>query len=150
MQFQHQTIEELILNQSEEQLRFRPLPAKWSAFENIVHLISYQHIFQQRIQKILTGNTPSFDRYVADNDILFNSYLQKTLPELLENLYSIRNQIYHQLTRLSSEQIVYKALHPVYGTLGLVQWIEFFLLHESYHLFTVFKLVRESAEGSRN
>ena len=40
--------------------------------------------------------------------------------------------------------------HPKYGALTLVEWTEFFLLHEAHHLFTLFKLLNEDDEGSGN
>lgn len=39
LQFQHQTIDELINGYDEKQLELRVIPEKWSVFENVVHLI---------------------------------------------------------------------------------------------------------------
>ncbi len=33
--------------------------------------------------------------------------------------------------------------HPVFGTMNIAQWLNFFLLHEAQHLFTIFKLAAE-------
>ena len=141
LEFQHQTIGELIQGYSEQELRIRTIPDKWSAFENIVHLVSYQLVFQQRIVRILIENNPLFRQYVAENDPLFDEYLQQTLEQLKDSLYSARKQIFQQLHAIPDDQLLSTGQHPLYGTLSLIQWTEFFLLHESHHLFTMFKLL---------
>ncbi|HKH60981.1 MAG TPA: DinB family protein [Flavitalea sp.] len=141
LQFQHETIDELIRGYGEEQLKIRSVPDKWSPFENIAHLVLYQLLFQQRIVRILIESSPSFRRYVADNDPAFDEYLQRPLDQLMEILYSGRKQIYQQLHSISGHQLLLTGQHPVYGSLSLVQWTEFFLLHEAHHLFTLFKLL---------
>jgi hypothetical protein len=140
LQFQHQTIAELIEGYSEQQLKIRTIPDKWSAFENIAHLVLYQLVFQERIVRIMVENDPSFDRYIAENDPSFEEYLQYPLKDLMELLYDTRKQIFQQLHDLSDKELLRTGHHPLFGALSLVQWTEFFLLHEAHHLFTVFKL----------
>ena len=141
LEYQHQTIGELIQGHSEEELRIRVIPDKWSAFENIVHLVLYQLMFQQRIVRILIESNPLFRQYVAENDPAFNEYLRQPLEQLKENLYAARKQIYQQLHTIPDDQLLCTGQHPLYGTLSLTQWTEFFLLHEAHHLFTIFKLL---------
>ena len=150
LQFQHRTIEELIVGYSEEELKLRNSPEKWSVFENIVHLVVYQLTFQQRIHNILKGDGPLIERYVAENDPLFTEYLRKSLKELLQDLDENRTLIYEQLFVVDTPQLASFGLHAVYGKLTLVQWCEFFLLHEAHHLFTIFKLICGKAEGGSN
>jgi hypothetical protein len=150
LQFQHLTIEELIDGYNEEQLRVRNSPDKWSVYENIVHLVSYQLTFLQRIHYILNGNSPLIERYVAENDPLFTEYLGQSLQQLLQDLNENRTLIYERLAVLDTPQLACVGLHPVYGNLTLVQWCEFFLLHEAHHFFTIFKLICSRAEGSSN
>jgi hypothetical protein len=58
LQHQHETIQELLNGFSEEQLKQRIHNDKWSAFEQVAHVVTYQQ------------HTPAFDRYVANNDPL--------------------------------------------------------------------------------
>ena len=44
LQYQHKTLVDLIDGLTEEQVRRQIIPGKWSIFENIVHLQTYQHI----------------------------------------------------------------------------------------------------------
>ena len=141
LEFQHQTIDELIEGYSEEQLKIRTVPDKWSAFENIAHLVSYQLVFQERIVRILLESNPSFHRYVAENDPSFSEYVQCPLKHLREILFDARHQISRQLHDLPNNQLALTGQHPLFGRLSLIQWTEFFLLHEAHHLFTIFKLL---------
>ena len=145
LQFQHQTVSELINGYSEKDLKRQPIPGKWSAFENIVHLAVYQPVFHDRVDQILSGKNPSFQRYVADTDPDFIESLQKPLAEQLRHLHDVRTLIFQKITQSTPDQLSLTANHPKFGNLSLVQCTEFFLLHEAHHLFTIFQLV--SAKG---
>jgi hypothetical protein len=141
LRHQHETIGELVDGFSEEQLKNRVNPDKWSAFENIVHLAAYQPTFIDRVALILHGGQPLFERYVAENDPLFYKYLQKPLPELLNITAGDRSFIYDTLQGLSETQLALKGLHSKYGALTVSQWADLFLLHEAHHLWTTVQLI---------
>lgn len=61
-------LDHLLSGLSEDQIRQRPAPAKWSIFENLAHLSRYQEVFLERMQRITTEDHPTFSRYVADED----------------------------------------------------------------------------------
>src|SRR5882762_1165786 len=86
LEFQHQTIRELIRNTTEENLRRRVQPDKWSAFENIAHLAAYQPMFLARLKKMQEETDPEFNRYVAEQDPNFPPTLAKTLEQLLTDI----------------------------------------------------------------
>jgi hypothetical protein len=142
LKFQHDTISELILTREENQLKSRQDPTKWSAFEQVVHLVAYQPTFRKRLFEILKGNGPVFERYTADNDPLFYEYLSKPLNELLSILSEDRSAIIDLVLSLTNEQLQLGARHPKYGWLTITGWAEFFLLHEAHHLFAIFMLTK--------
>ena len=72
LRHQHETLMELLEGFSEDALRSRVIPGKWSIFEQAAHLAAYQPTFYARLQQIEAGNGPSFERYVADNDPHFH------------------------------------------------------------------------------
>ena len=61
LQYQYKTIDELISDLSEEQIKQRINPDKWSTFENIVHLAAYQPTFIRRLNLMLNENEPLFE-----------------------------------------------------------------------------------------
>lgn len=141
LQYQHQTIAELTKNFTEEQLRHRINPDKWSAFENIVHLAAYQPTFIQRIELMLEEDNPLFERYVAEKDDHFYECLKLSLPELISDIENDRSTIFKKLQGLSDTQLSRTGLHPKYGELSMVTWADFFLLHEANHLWAIMQLV---------
>jgi hypothetical protein len=147
LQHQHETIYELIHGFSEEQLRQRLQPEKWSAFEQLAHLVSYQPVFMQRLQIIHQENQPSFNRYVADHDPAFIACCKRSLQDLLDDLLAQRSGITNYLMTLTEPAAGRTGHHPKYGSLTIVEWTEFFLLHEAHHLFSIFMLTRSTQPG---
>ena len=143
LQYQHETIYELMAGLTLEQLKQRVNPDKWSAFENIVHLVAYNPTFLKRIDLILNEETPVFDPYKAENDPHFHTCLEKPLPVLMKDLQNERLMIFNTITHLNPEQLGRTGMHKKYGQFNLIQWTEFFLLHEAHHLFTTFQLTSE-------
>ena len=141
LQFQHETIKELSQNFSDQELKIRAIENKWSAFENIVHLISYQPTFINRIALMLNENEPVFEGYVADNDPLFHKYAEKNLPELFTILNYDRATMINNLENMNEEHLKRKGKHLKYGTLTIAEWTEMFLLHEAHHLWTMLGII---------
>ena len=143
LQYQHKSLLEIIDDFSDEQIRRAVIPGKWSIFENIVHLVTYQHVFLGRLKLILVGHTPSFDRYTAETDPLFHDNCAKTTREIMSDYVSTRKEMAATILAYPETDLEKKGTHPVFGTMNVLQWLNFFLLHESHHLFTMFKLAAE-------
>ena len=143
LRYQHETIQELIGNLSEQQLRQRIDPAKWSAFENIAHLTCYQPVFLHRIQRIQEESNPFFPRYTADSDPEFPGYVEQSLGRLLSVIKTDRQTLIDGLGGMDEAALERTGQHARYGRFALSKWVEFFLLHESHHLYTIFMVVQE-------
>ena len=141
--YQHKTLFELVEKLSDSEIRKQVIPGKWSVFENIVHLATYQHTFLHRIEEILNKENPSFQRYTAETDPLFIDALTKPTREITKDFVSTRRNITAMINGLKDEHLNRTGVHPAYGVLTLIKWTEFFLLHEAHHLFTIFKLTCE-------
>lgn len=128
---------------SDEMIRRQMIPGKWSIFENIVHLQTYQHTFCARMKQILAGSNPSFTRYTAEADPMFLDNCHKTMREIMQDLLSMRKHMHNEIAALSEEELVKTGTHPVFGKMDILQWLNFFLLHEAHHMFTIFKLSGE-------
>jgi uncharacterized damage-inducible protein DinB len=139
---QHSGIYEIIKNADDAKMLYNPEHGKWNIHDNIAHLAIYQPIFINRIHKILKEDNPAFNAYRADDDPDFIVAKQLSLNELLDKLESDREEIYFFIITLSHEQLTRTGTHPKYGKLTVADWVEFFLLHEAHHLFTIFKLAK--------
>ena len=139
---QHEVVEVLISGLSEEELRFHPIPEKWSVKENIAHLTCYQPRVISRINKILMENNPSFEAYIPDEDPEFSKFFSMSIEELLSHLKEKRAEIINLISNLTDEQLNRTGSHSKFGKMNIIEWTEFFLLHEAHHLHTIFKLIR--------
>jgi hypothetical protein len=124
----------------------KPDPEKWSAHDNVAHLVKYQPVFIDRIHSILKKDGQVFERYKAEDDPEFKIYQDKPTQELLKILTDDREKIYKLITRLHHDELNRIGIHKKFGSLTIVQWTEFFLLHEAHHIFTVFQLVHPTEE----
>jgi len=143
LQYQHKSLVDLVDGLTDEQVRRTVIPGKWSIFENIVHLQTYQHVFCARLKKIILGGQPVFERYTADSDPAFLDNCERSTREIMQDLLSLRKEMASGIPQLSESQIEQTGLHPVYGKMNVVQWLNFFLLHEAHHMFTILKLAGE-------
>jgi uncharacterized damage-inducible protein DinB len=143
LQYQHKALLDIIDGLSDELIRRQVIPGKWSVFENIVHLQTYQHVFCARMKKILEENNPSFPRYTADTDPVFLDNCGKPTREIMRNLITTRKEMSTGRLSIKEKDLNRTGTHPVFGTMNIAQWLNFFLLHEAHHLYTIFKLAAE-------
>jgi hypothetical protein len=141
---QHLSIEHILSTTPPERLVVRPQPGKWNIHDNIAHLTSYQPVFIDRIHQILIQENPYFGRYVADVDPAFENCRSLNIDLLINQLNSDRKYIYNLVTTLSEPELSRTGIHPKFGSLNIIGWAEFFLLHEAHHIFTIFQLAHNT------
>ncbi|MES2332239.1 MAG: DinB family protein [Bacteroidota bacterium] len=136
---QHEAIEAIAENTSSDRLLLQP-NGKWSIKDNVAHLAKYQPVFIDRINRILLRDEPAFESYRAENDHEFPLWQTWEMRTLLDRLYADREEINLLINDLSYTQLSLAGVHKKFGRLTIIQWTEFFLLHEAHHMFTIFQL----------
>ena len=139
---QHEVVGILISGLSKSELKFRPIPEKWSVHENIAHLTCYQPRVVARTQKILDEDNPSFPAYIPEDDSEFPDFLARSIEELISHLNTMRMELVDLISNLTDEQLKQTGSHAKFGKMNVIEWTEFFLLHEAHHLHTIFRLTR--------
>jgi hypothetical protein len=137
---QHKAITPIIIKLNDRQIQHHYIKGKWSIHEHIAHLAKYQPIFIDRVRKVLLMDDPEFEAYNAEEDDGFEIYCAFTTYELLKKISTDREVIYNLVTKLSPDKLDRTGRHPKYGKLNIVDWTEFFLLHEAHHLYAIFQL----------
>jgi hypothetical protein len=143
LKHQHHAILPLISGLSKERMNYRISPEKWSIHDNIAHLAKYQPVFIERIHTILKENNHEFERYRAEDDPEFETWRSWNTDKLLEKSDHHRAIIFELTEPLTAEQLKRVGIHKKFGNLTLEKWIEFFLLHEAHHIFTIFQLAND-------
>jgi hypothetical protein len=141
---QHEALQPIIANVDKPRLNFHPAPGKWSIHDNIAHLARYQQYFFGRINIILENDAPSFERYNADNDPDFEAWRRQDITDLLKTLNADRKPLFDLISNLPDDKLARYGIHKKFGKLTIVQWTEFFILHEEHHLFTIFRLATDA------
>ena len=139
---QHVVLKVLISVLCESELMQKPIPDKWSINENVAHLTCYQPRVIARTKMILREENPSFESYIPENDAEFSNFLGMSIEELLIHQKQKREELVNLISNLSDEQLKRTGTHAKFGKMNLIEWTEFFLLHEAHHQHTIFKLVR--------
>jgi len=147
LQYQHKSLIDIIEGLSDEQIRRNVNPGKWSIFENIVHLQTYQHTMIRRIRQILEEDNPAFSVYTAETDPLFHDNCGKSSREIMQDLLTVRKELSAGILSFKESDLEKTGMHPKFGKMNLVQWFNFFLLHEAHHLFTIFKMAATLKNG---
>ena len=128
---------------TEEALERQPVPEKWSARQNLAHLARYQEVFLSRLRRVQTEIDPILPRYRAEDDPEWPLWINRKAKDVLKKLSAQRTILVHEVQRMTSADLARAAIHPRFGPLTVVQWLEFFLLHEAHHLLAVLQRSRE-------
>lgn len=133
---------EIIGEANPEELRLRPPSGKWSAHENLAHLLRHHEIMIERIRKILSDDVTQLSRYSAEDDPEWPRYSALSTTEVVEQLRANRKRLVEMVEKLTPEQMRRVGVHARMGKMALSAWLEFFLLHEGHHLYIAFLRAR--------
>ncbi len=138
---QHEAIAIMVEGLDERRLVAQPEPGKWSIHDNIAHLAKYQPVFLERINAILNLEEPTFSAYRAEYDPDFETWRKWDTPNLLGKLDADRREIFDMINGLGGEELSRVGVHKKRGRLSILDWTEFFVLHEAHHIYTIFRLI---------
>jgi uncharacterized damage-inducible protein DinB len=124
-----------------------PGPGKWSAREALAHLARGHEVFLARLDRIQAEEQPSLERYRAEQDSEWPNWMALPLDEVLQRLQSLRLKLIDYFEKLPDAALARSGVHSRFGEMTVIQWLEFFLLHEDHHLYSVFQRVREASAG---
>jgi len=92
---------------------------------------------------MLTDDNPLFSPYTAEADPLFHDNCGLTTREAMQDLFDTRKELSSAILSFKETDFEREAWHSTYGKMNLLLWLNFFLLHEAHHLFTIFKMAGE-------
>ena len=61
----------------------------------------------------------------------------------MHDLITIRKEIAAGMLSFEAVDLAKTGTHPVFGQMTMTHWLNFFLLHEAHHFFTILKLTAE-------
>jgi uncharacterized damage-inducible protein DinB len=122
-------------------LRRRPAPGKWSVHENLAHLARYHEVFIGRLKRMLVEEAPNVGRYQAEEDPDWWQWPERSPEDVLSRLKALRVDLVRLVESLEDSQFGRVGVHPLLGPMPIPLWLEFFLLHEGHHLYTIMRFL---------
>ena len=127
-------LRDAVRGMSSEQLASRPVAGKWSTQEVVCHLVDFEIINTERIQRTISEDNPTvFD---ADPDPLARrmGYDARDVEAELALLAALRSHIAAVLSRLAPNDWQRPLTHSADGRLTLRQLVERTTRHIPHHL----------------
>ncbi|HYK35649.1 DinB family protein [Alloacidobacterium sp.] len=118
------------------------IPHKWSAREHFAHLARHQETYLSRIERILKEEKPALVSYTAETDAEWSNWVGLPLSEIETRWTAQRSALIEMLEKISPDQVHRIGVHSTLGELTLIEWLDFFLVHEGHHLLAILKLIR--------
>ena len=94
------------------------------------------------MRRILSEDGPALLQYRAEDDADWPAWAVLSTDEVLRRLSSLRSELMGVAGRFTSAELARTGIHSRFGPMPLTLWIEFFLLHEAHHLYTILKRAR--------
>ena len=142
LESQYLSMAEIISDADESRIHFHPALGKWSIHDNIAHLARYSVVFQERVRKISSEDEQTFPRYKAEDDSEFPDWQKMKTRDLISSIEVEHEKIFSFAKSISETDLKRVGVHPRFERLTVISWLEFFLLHEAQHMFTVFQLAK--------
>lgn len=117
----------LVEGKSEADLRRAGAGGDWGAVEHLANLEDFDNVSLERIEQVLSGETPELEEFDTDLRAIEMDYHAQDPFETLERFREHRQQLVERLEGLSDEDWQRTALHPTRGLVTLeelVDWID--------------------------
>jgi hypothetical protein len=106
----------------------------------------YHEIFRQRLARMRAEDAPSLGRYRAPDDPGFAAWAALPFAEILTRLTRVRAQLADDVRSLEPADLERRGSHPLFGTITMAGWLDFFLVHEAHHHYTMLIRLHEAAQ----
>ncbi|MEM8890120.1 MAG: DinB family protein [Bacteroidota bacterium] len=142
LDLQEEEMKILIQDLNADQLNYEPLSGKWSIRLHLAHLGRYHEVFLLRLRQIMKDEMPMFERYKSEWDAGFSDWMPMSVSDIWNKMNAIRSQIKKHLKDLTELELGRQGNHPRLGSMDVIAWFEFFTLHESHHIYSIFRMVK--------
>lgn len=119
---------------SDETLRRRPAPGKWSMIENAAHMRDIERVYQARFSKTAFGDRPAF--WMLENDRAAEAlrYGEANPAVVVREFRRLREETLILLRALPQQAWRRTGLHPTRGELTVEQLAGVLAAHDERHL----------------
>ena len=119
---------------TEEQLKTRCEPGKWSILEVVCHFTDFEIVYADRIKRILAEDNPTLFGGDPDDFADTLAYHDRNLATELTLIEAIRLHVAEILRTISADQWELHGTHSVDGPISIVELVERITGHIPHHL----------------
>jgi len=110
-------LEDLVAGMSDEDLRWRPIPNKWSIGEILVHLRDVEReVFQVRLRRTLEEDRPTFELFDQDKAAWDRHYSGQSASQALAEFRQLRAETIKMLSDAPLHDWGRVGIHPERGS----------------------------------
>jgi hypothetical protein len=94
-------------------------------------------------------DAPSLGRYRAPDDPGFAAWAALPYADIMTRLTRVRAQLSDDVSSLAPHELSRTGSHPLLGQVSIAGWLDFFLVHEAHHHYTlVIRMHELSSRGT--
>ncbi len=127
-------VRQVVRGLSEEQIRARPVPGKWSILEVVCHLADSDQAWAHRIKRVIAEELPLLIGYDETRFAAALGYHARTLNEELEFSERTRRQLAQIVRGLKAGALTHEGIHERAGKMNLQQMLQIEIDHFEHHL----------------
>ena len=137
-------LHDLVVGMSDDELRWRPIPNKWSVAEIIVHLRDVEReVFQVRLRRTLFEDRPVFELWDQDRAAIERNYLAQSPTQALQEFHDLRYETVAFLESAPLDHWQRVGDHPSRGSKTLVELVTFQIKnHDLTHMIQIKDILR--------
>jgi hypothetical protein len=121
-------------------LSTRRSPDKWSLKELVCHLMSVQQLFDERLDSVLTEDSPAIGKYSPESDTRFDELVTRPAHAVVDGFLAERTRFVSRLEALTSAEWHRRGRHPEFIDYDVHFQIEYMMHHEGHHLYQMYLL----------
>jgi hypothetical protein len=122
-------------------LKRRPRPAKWSAYENAIHLSQSDASFRARLDLILSTPDPVIKTIENSPEDEAGAMLDVDLDASLDRYVCERASLVERLKKLSPDEWQKTAIHEAFDHYSVIIMFRHVHLHEMHHASVIEQLL---------
>ncbi len=124
----------VVADLTQDQLRARPVPGKWSTLEVVCHLVDSEQAWCHRLKRVIAEERPLLIGYDQSRFTALLAYHQHDVQEELALFEGMRHQMARILRGVPADTWQRTCIHSEYGLMTLGEMLQTEVEHVPHHI----------------
>lgn len=131
------TLERLIADRSDDELRQAARDGGWGAVEILAHLQDWEEITHQRVWRMLEEDHPELEEYDDSLWAIEHAYGSQDGHQVFRHIAELRQDLVERLRSLGDSEWQRAAILPTHGQITLISLMSNLTRHDERHITDV-------------